>query len=731
MQIKSQLFSLFCGCFFASLVLVMEDPAKQSSRSINPWVLNLQKLGLELKCPPCLNLLERPSLLPCNHIICNSCLLKPECPICYMRCTDQDLRPMPLIERIVTIYKNLDATFCSNMLPSSSDIGRTSEQCPSLSRDHNIKFARDSFKTGLEDNSSSGRSVFSLANNGSDQTLQKFSGESGGQKRLSTERCGAPNDGIGKEHEIIAVDGCSMELNPDSPLVSILRAGRPDSPPSFGDMKDSENDSNAHGDNSDYNVFKQSPQNYQPSRLVKRNSVDSTGQERHRCSATEAEWHLRDPKRLKNLNCSNSYVGDFGRADTFGIEYVGGSANQSGFESTTIHPPTLNGSSSMTVCGFCRSSVVSEDTGPMLHFLKGKVVEGDEATKSNVIHVHKMCIDWAPQAYYADEAVQNLKAEVDRGAKLKCTSCGLKGAALGCYVKSCRRSYHVPCAMKTTRCRWDYENYLLLCPGHSSLKFPNERSKSKKLKLDHRPLPTQIDSQPSGFWEGTCDRPKDWVFCGSALSSEYKCLLVKFGNMIDVPVTKFWKPSVTHVIAATNTEGACTRTLKVLMAIVNGRWVLTIDWVKACMETMRAVEEEPYEISLDNHGCHGGPRTGRLRALNNAPKLFNGLHFYFTGDFVRGYKEDLQNLVVAAGGTILRSEQELVTPIQEQADSSRKLVIYNLDPPQGSMLGEEVTIIWQRLNEAQALASKLGFQVVGHTWLLESVAACKLQPVVA
>ena len=32
-----------------------------------------------------------------------------------------------------------------------------------------------------------------------------------------------------------------------------------------------------------------------------------------------------------------------------------------------------------------------------------------------------------------------------------------------------------------------------------------------------------------------------------------------------------------HVIAETDAQGACTRTLKVLMAILNGRWILKID----------------------------------------------------------------------------------------------------------------------------------------------------------
>lgn len=39
--------------------------------------------------------------------------------------------------------------------------------------------------------------------------------------------------------------------------------------------------------------------------------------------------------------------------------------------------------------------------------------------------------------------------------------------------------------------------------------------------------------------------------------------------------------------------------------------------VTASMEVMRPVEEEPFEISLDNYGCQGGPKAGRLGALAN------------------------------------------------------------------------------------------------------------------
>lgn len=120
-----------------------------------------------------------------------------------------------------------------------------------------------------------------------------------------------------------------------------------------------------------------------------------------------------------------------------------------------------------------------------------------------------------PQVYFEGETIKNLESELARASKLKCTSCGLKGAALGCYAKSCRRSYHVPCAVEVPDCRWDcvclqyflaslsltvlpsypnleawnfyicmllQEAFIMLCPFHKSTKFPGENSRFKKRK---------------------------------------------------------------------------------------------------------------------------------------------------------------------------------------------------------------------------------------------------------
>ncbi|KAJ6333887.1 hypothetical protein OIU78_010903 [Salix suchowensis] len=94
----------------------MARSLKQGVSSMNPWARHFQKLGLELKCPLCLEFLKRPFLLPCDHIFCNSCLPKTtefgsECPLCKAQYGDSDMRCLPMIENMVTIYRSLDSAF--------------------------------------------------------------------------------------------------------------------------------------------------------------------------------------------------------------------------------------------------------------------------------------------------------------------------------------------------------------------------------------------------------------------------------------------------------------------------------------------------------------------------------------------------------------------------------------------------------------------------------------------
>jgi len=227
----------------------------------------------------------------------------------------------------------------------------------------------------------------------------------------------------------------------------------------------------------------------------------------------------------------------------------------------------------------------------------------------------------------------------------------------------------------------------------------------------------------SQAWTWPLGQQCKWVLCGSALDSTQKEHLNNFASLTGATVSKTWSPTVTHVVASTDVDGACRRTLKFLMSILEGKWVLKIDWIAACMEAGHPVNEEPFEITHDIHGTFEGPKCGRARVEKKAPKLFEGLSFYLSGDFATSSKGYLQELVSAAGGLVLQRK-----PIMGQPECQSTIVLYNVELPETSKFSDKGKIVRNRLKEARSLANATGAQYTAHTWLLESIAACQLQP---
>ncbi|KMT05903.1 hypothetical protein BVRB_7g165610 [Beta vulgaris subsp. vulgaris] len=637
---------------------------------LNPWVLHLQKLGLELKCSLCLKVYNKPTLLPCDHIFCSCCVPKSnlfglECPLCKIPYVEQDLRQAPLVENVANIYKSLDASFSMHML--NSDVRKGFVQCslPAKSR-----FPNQIAKRSM-DSSQSGNSAIGTCDNM-------------------------------EQHEAVYVDMNQMELSPGSS-------------PSSGASKGVDNDSRDPGCSEDI-------AGRCPSKKFAKRTADDFG------TQGSDEGHDLYSKKQKQQSqvlsemlqgCTTSVAANMQNS----ASTDSGINNGNNFGNQVLEHDTA--SLLNFVCAFCHTWKTTEGSGQMQHFANGREVFGSDAGRSNVIHVHQSCIEWAPQIYYEnDTTMKNLDKELARAGKLKCTTCGLKGAALGCYAKSCRRSYHVTCAYEIAECRWDMTDFLMLCPHHASQKFPSEKVRKpavKKCSSAEVHLVSSCNEQKKlhdlDFWATSPTGAKNWVLCGSSLSADEKYMLVKFANLCGATVTKAWNPNVTHVIAATDANGACSRTLKVLMAILSGRWILKTDWIEACMKSKCPIDEEPYEISLDNHDCSDGPKTGRLRVLNNAPKLFSSLKFFFNGNFVAAYKHDLQNLIRAAGGTILESEQPLQYSDNETCHPSTTIVVYN---------GDSIEV--NEVLNAEKLASESGSQVIAHTWILDSIASGALKP---
>ncbi|XP_035029538.2 FYN-binding protein 1 [Hippoglossus stenolepis] len=73
------------------------------------------------------------------------------------------------------------------------------------------------------------------------------------------------------------------------------------------------------------------------------------------------------------------------------------------------------------------------------------------------VAAHQNCLLFSSGIYCRDSplfddlfgfSVEDVLKEVTRGRKLRCSKCKTKGATAGCEVKSCKRSYHYPCAVQ-------------------------------------------------------------------------------------------------------------------------------------------------------------------------------------------------------------------------------------------------------------------------------------------
>ncbi|XP_062184346.1 BRCA1-associated RING domain protein 1-like [Phragmites australis] len=619
-------------------------------RFLNPLVLNLQKMELELTCPVCLKLLSAPTMLPCYHTSCSKCATTPttngySCAICKSAYRSQDLRPASHLEAIVSIHRRLSSTVSTMVQQQDTQVHipvtKTASQGTPESGNRSGVDKSDQMKSF---NPFASKLVYNQS------TGPAFGNMDGVQARDPAFENKAADAAVAPA--VFVQGGSSGSQSSDGP----------------GDLDCDSNDLEGEL------IASRSPLQA----ALKREPNGMGG-------------HTRELKRQKSIDQGE-------------------------------RQPTMSGA---WKCEFCHSFKITEFTGPLSHYLQGEPLEADQAWKSNVLHVHEKCIEWAPQAFFTGDIANNLEPELARASKIKCSICGLKGAALGCLVKSCRKSYHVPCAHKISGCRWDEENFVMLCPSHSSKKLPCERLKSKmKTKLQqpssdmiHDNLNSPSPMQRDKIWTDSPFLTSEWVICGSALNGHEKEILDQFEHQTGITVTNNWRSDVTHVIANTDERGACARTLKVLMAILAGKWVLSVNWLKACIEAREPVPEEPYEISSDVHGSFDGPRTGRLLTMQQAPSLFAGLTFYFSGHFMPAYKVHLEDLIAAAGGSIL----------EKTGLSSTSLIVYSMEPPQGSDPDTLNEAIKKRIAEAEELAATIGCKAIPHTWLLDSIASCTVQ----
>lgn len=222
-----------------------------------------------------------------------------------------------------------------------------------------------------------------------------------------------------------------------------------------------------------------------------------------------------------------------------------------------------------------------------------------------------------------------------------------------------------------------------------------------------------------------------FVLLGTGLDAQKTRKLRRLASKHGGKVVSDFTSNVTHVVTPDENHTA-RRTLKFMLGLLNGLWIVNFAWVTSCLDAGKYVSEEPFEISSDTVG-KGGPAKGRKSAGGKA--LFEGYSFYLHGSFQAPSpsKDDLKTLITTAGGTFLSRSPP--SPKKATAKRGRKKKSTEPDepsaPPVAAGADDGRTVVLcdvgcsaKQAKEAQQMCARRPVSVL---WLLDSISHFKPQ----
>ncbi|KAM4836484.1 BRCA1-associated RING domain protein 1 [Thomomys bottae] len=204
------------------------------------------------------------------------------------------------------------------------------------------------------------------------------------------------------------------------------------------------------------------------------------------------------------------------------------------------------------------------------------------------------------------------------------------------------------------------------------------------------------------------------VVIGSGLSSEQQKMLSELAVILKAKKCTEFDSTVTHVVVPGDEAQS---TLKCMLGILNGCWILKFDWVKACLQTKAFEEEEMYEIAE-------GPQRSRINKELLLPKLFDGCYFYFWGTFIHHPKDNLTKLVTAGGGKILSRKPKPDSDVTQTINT----VSYHAKPDSDQRFCTQY-IVYEDLSDYCPERVRQGkVWMAPSSWIISSVMSFELLP---
>ncbi|NXF21465.1 BARD1 protein, partial [Rhodinocichla rosea] len=247
---------------------------------------------------------------------------------------------------------------------------------------------------------------------------------------------------------------------------------------------------------------------------------------------------------------------------------------------------------------------------------------------------------------------------------------------------------------------------------------PVDYAESKKMK-SLLMLPVENESfsltQPSEVLSSSQPRNGPLGILGSNLSVEQQKLLDKLAAVLKAQRCTEFNSRVTHLVIP---DAPMPTTVKCMLAVLTGCWVLKFEWVQACLQSSAREQEEKYEV-------RGGPRRGRLNREQLLPKLFDGCYFYFLGPFKQHQKSDLLELVKAAGGQVLVRQPKPDSDVTQTINT----VSYHAEPTSDQRLCTHY-VIYDVASKFQPEKIRQGkVWMAPSSWLIDCVMSFQLLPV--
>ncbi|XP_008047406.1 BRCA1-associated RING domain protein 1 [Carlito syrichta] len=204
------------------------------------------------------------------------------------------------------------------------------------------------------------------------------------------------------------------------------------------------------------------------------------------------------------------------------------------------------------------------------------------------------------------------------------------------------------------------------------------------------------------------------VLIGSGLSSEQQKMLSELASILKAKKCAEFDSTVTHVIVPGDKVQS---TVKCMLGILNGCWILTFEWVKACLQSKVCVQEETYEIPE-------GPQRSRLNREQLLPKLFDGCYFYLGGTFRHHPKDNLIKLITAAGGQILNRKPKPDSDVTQAINT----IAYHAKPDSDQRFCTQY-IIYEDLSNYRPEKIRQGkVWMASSSWFIDCVMSFELLP---